>query len=276
MKTRIITSIVAIAVFIGVLLAPPIVFPIALAAVIFVMLYEAFGATKASKGMKITEYICAVLILLSGLPFVLGYNFHTTAELCALAAITIIVINMGMIVFLHGKWSYKDVLSNAFLTMYITISTSLIMITKAYFGTMYMLLIFISAWSTDTFAYFTGKFIGKHKLIPHVSPNKTVEGSVGGVVGAMLICVIYLMITDLIYKTNIMWLPAGMLVGLIGGVFSQLGDLVMSAIKRDTGVKDFGKIFPGHGGFLDRFDSVIFIAPFIFGILILISTFMEL
>ena len=276
MMTRIITAAVALAVFIGVLAAPPVVFPIALAAVIFIMLYECFSATKASKGMKATEYICAVLIMLSGVPFVLGYNFHTTAELCALAAITIIVINMAMVVFLHGKWSYKDVLANAFLTMYITISTSLIMITKAYFGTAYMLLIFISAWSTDTFAYFTGKLIGKHKLIPHVSPNKTVEGSIGGIVGTMLVCVIYLMITNLITSTSIMWLPAGMIAGVVGGVTSQLGDLVMSAIKRDTGVKDFGKIFPGHGGFLDRFDSVIFVAPFMFGVLILVSTFMEL
>ena len=276
MKTRIITAIIAIAVFIGVLIAPAPVFPIALACVIFFMLFEAFSATKASKGMKITEYICALLIMLSGLPFVMGYNFHITAELCALAAVTIIIINMAMVVFLHGKWSYKDVLANAFLTMYITISAGLVMITKAYFGTILMLLIFMSAWATDTFAYFTGKIAGKHKLIPHVSPNKTVEGSIGGVAGAMIVCVIYLAIVELINGSGMAWLPIGLIAGFVGGVFSQLGDLVMSAIKRDTGVKDFGTVFPGHGGFLDRFDSVIFVAPFIFGVLAMISNFMEL
>lgn len=276
MKTRIITAIVALLVFVCVLLAPPVVFPIAIAAVIYLMLYEAYSATKASKAMIVTGYISATLIMLSGVPFVLGYNFHVTAELCALAAITIIIINMAMIVFLHGKWSYKDVLSNAFLTMYITITTAIIIITKEYFSTTYMLLIFISAWSTDTFAYFTGKFIGKHKLIPNVSPKKTVEGSIGGVVGSMLVCVVYLMIVSLIYKSSSSWLLEGMIIGLIGGGFSQLGDLVASAIKRDTGIKDFGKIFPGHGGFLDRFDSVIFIAPFIFGALALITKFLEL
>lgn len=276
MMTRIITAIVGVAIFIAVLMAPPVVFPIALAIIIYMMIYEALCATKASKAMTVTCYICATLILLSGVPFVMGYNFHITAELCALAALTVIILNMAMVVFLHGKWSYKDVLSNAFITMYITITTAIIMITKAYFGTAYMLLIFISAWSTDTFAYFTGKFLGKHKLIPNVSPNKTVEGSIGGVIGAMVVCVVYVAVATAANKTNTAWLIIGVVVGAVGSVFSQIGDLVASALKRDCDVKDFGKIIPGHGGFLDRFDSVIFIAPFIFGILALLSNFVEL
>lgn len=276
MKTRVITAIVALVVFIAVLLAPPIVFPIALGAVILVMLYECYNATKADFSLKAVGFISGGLVLLAGVPFVMGYNFHTTAKLCALAALSIIIINMAMVVFLHGKRSYKDVLSNAFMTMYITITTSCIMITKAYFGTALMLITFICAWSTDTFAYFTGKAIGKHKLIPNVSPNKTVEGSIGGVIGAMIICTVYLLIADKITGMNIAWLPTGLIAGFVGGIFSQIGDLAASAIKRDTGIKDFGRIFPGHGGFMDRFDSVIFIAPFMFGVLALISAIMEI
>ena len=128
-------------------------------------------------------------------------------------------------------------------------------------------LTFICAWSCDTFAYFTGRFLGKHKLIPHVSPNKTVEGSVGGVVGAMVICIVYLLIVKNVFDTNMLqWsnvVVEGAVYGLVGGALSQLGDLIASAIKRDTGIKDFGWIFR-DGGFMDRFDSVMFIAPIMY------------
>ena len=145
---------------------------------------------------------------------------------------------------------------------------SCVWLAKETFDTATMLLTFICAWSCDTFAYFTGRFFGKHKLIPHVSPNKTVEGSVGGVVGAMVICIVYLLIVKNVFDTNMLtWsnvVVEGAVYGLVGGALSQLGDLIASAIKRDTGIKDFGWIFPGHGGFMDRFDSVMFIAPIMY------------
>lgn len=267
MKTRIITAIVALAVFAAVLIAPPVVFTIALAAVIFFMLYECYSATKADTATKAIGFVSAVLIMaaLYGISAALKYAF----PLFAVAIVMIIVLYMILIVAEHGKNSYKEVLSNGFLTMYVVLSMGCAWLAKEVFGTAYMLLIFICAWSTDTFAYFTGKFLGKHKLIPHVSPNKTVEGSVGGVVGTMILSVIYLCTLNKALSLDINWLISGLAVGFVSGVFSQIGDLTASAIKRDTGIKDFGWIFPGHGGFMDRFDSVMFIAPFIFGILIL-------
>ena len=268
MVKRIITSVVALAVFVGILFLPPIYFTVALAAVILFMLYECYSATKADVGMKIIGFISAV-ILMSSIYFFKAIEWDTFAWATAsIGIIFIIALHMITVVAKHGKRNYKDILSNGFLTMYIVISMGCVWLTKETFDTATMLLTFICAWSCDTFAYFTGRFLGKHKLIPHVSPNKTVEGSVGGVVGAMVICIVYLLIVKNVFDTNMLqWsnvVVEGAVYGLVGGALSQLGDLIASAIKRDTGIKDFGWIFPGHGGFMDRFDSVMFIAPIMF------------
>jgi len=118
--------------------------------------------------------------------------------------------------------------------------------------------IFILAWGSDTFAYFVGKFFGKRKLIEHVSPKKTVEGSVGGLLGATLCSVLFA------YFFKPEFVPFAIFLGLIGSVLAQSGDLIASKIKRYCGIKDFGKIMPGHGGVLDRFDSIILTGPFIY------------
>ena len=268
MVKRIITSVVALAVFVGILFLPPIYFTVALAAVILFMLYECYSATKADVGMKTIGFISAVILMLS-IYFFKALEWDTFAWATAsIGIIFIIALHMITVVAKHGKRNYKDILSNGFLTMYIVISMGCVWLTKETFDTATMLLTFICAWSCDTFAYFTGRFLGKHKLIPHVSPNKTIEGSVGGVVGAMVICIVYLLIVKNVFDTNMLtWsnvVVEGAVYGLVGGALSQLGDLIASAIKRDTGIKDFGWIFPGHGGFMDRFDSVMFIAPIMY------------
>ncbi|MCC8160714.1 MAG: phosphatidate cytidylyltransferase [Oscillospiraceae bacterium] len=266
MKTRIITSVVALAVFAALLLAPPVVFTIAVAAVILMMLYECYSATKADLAMKIVGFVSAVILMTA---------VYALKDFAALAFVAVILLYMMLVVFEHCKKGYKSVLSNGFITLYIVVSMCCIWLTKESKGTAYMLLIFISAWSTDTFAYFTGRLCGKHKLIPHVSPNKTVEGSIGGVIGSMAVCIIYMCVIMKLQGSELSaisdWFPLcavfGALIGAVGGIFSQVGDLAASAIKRDEDIKDFGWIFPGHGGFMDRFDSVIFVAPIIFVIM---------
>ena len=132
----------------------------------------------------------------------------------------------------------------------------------------------ITAFVTDIFAYLSGRLFGKHKLIPSVSPNKTVEGAVGGLIGSIVICGLF----------GCFFLPGGLILSLIigafGGVFSQLGDLFASAMKRRIGIKDWGNVIPGHGGVLDRIDSLLFTAPVVFYILAIraayISMFMGL
>ncbi len=118
--------------------------------------------------------------------------------------------------------------------------------------------IFILAWGSDTFAYFSGRFFGRHKLIEHVSPKKTIEGSIGGLIGSTVLSVLFA------YVYNPDFMSFAILLGLVGSVLAQSGDLIASKIKRYCGIKDFGKIMPGHGGVLDRFDSIILTGPFIY------------
>ncbi|NLM05801.1 MAG: phosphatidate cytidylyltransferase [Tissierellia bacterium] len=116
-------------------------------------------------------------------------------------------------------------------------------------------MVFIIAFGTDTFAFVGGNLFGKHKLSPHISPKKTIEGFLTGILGALLLVYIYS------YFLNKEVSLAMVIPVIIASIFGQLGDLVASKFKRSENVKDFGKIFPGHGGVLDRFDSVLFVAP---------------
>lgn len=121
--------------------------------------------------------------------------------------------------------------------------------------------VLVGACLTDTFAYFTGRFFGKRHLAPKISPNKTVEGAVGGLFGGIVSMLIYGLIIGFINPgLEINFLNLGIL-GFLSAIFAQMGDLSLSLIKRETGIKDFGSFIPGHGGILDRIDSIIFVAP---------------
>ena len=125
-------------------------------------------------------------------------------------------------------------------------------------------MIFISSWICDTCAYIVGMLIGKHKMVPKLSPKKSIEGAVGGVVGAAIVGALYgyFVVESVITEQNVTW--AFVLISAVGAVISQIGDLAASAIKRNHDIKDYGKLIPGHGGVMDRFDSVIFTAPMIY------------
>jgi len=119
-------------------------------------------------------------------------------------------------------------------------------------------LVFITAWVTDTCAYFTGSFIGKRKLCPQISPKKTVEGAIGGIIGSVIISLVFAYFIVPHIFIHCIW------IGFIGSILGQIGDLSASIFKRYTGIKDYGKIMPGHGGILDRFDSILFTAPTVY------------
>ena len=138
--------------------------------------------------------------------------------------------------------------------------TALIRILTMDIGIYVILIPFIVAFMSDAGAYFVGLRFGKHKLAPVISPKKTIEGSVGGVVGATVLLVIYGIAVSSLTDTTLS-VPLCIAVGIFGAVLGQVGDLSFSIVKRKSGIKDYGKIFPGHGGVLDRFDSVIFVAP---------------
>lgn len=128
---------------------------------------------------------------------------------------------------------------------------------------------FLLAFVSDTGAYFAGRFFGKHKLAPVVSPNKTVEGVVGGVVATSLMMLVYCLIMQFGFRLQVNYLYA-VIYGMAGSMAGVFGDLSFSAVKRQTGIKDYGNLIPGHGGILDRFDSMTLIAPLAEALLLLI------
>ena len=119
-------------------------------------------------------------------------------------------------------------------------------------------LVILAAFGQDTFAYFTGYFLGKHKMAPNISPKKTIEGAVGGVIGSTILCGVF---GWFVYRPEFVHC---LIIGFVGAFFGMAGDLIASAFKRKMGIKDYGNLIPGHGGVLDRFDSVILVAPFVY------------
>lgn len=131
-------------------------------------------------------------------------------------------------------------------------------------------MIFISSWICDTCAYVVGMLFGKHKLAPVLSPKKSIEGALGGVAGSALVGAVYgyFVVEPAISGQQVTWIF--LLISMVGAVISQVGDLAASAIKRNHDIKDYGKLIPGHGGVMDRFDSVIFTAPMIYFLAVLL------
>jgi phosphatidate cytidylyltransferase len=125
-------------------------------------------------------------------------------------------------------------------------------------------LVFLTAFGTDIMAYFTGMALGKHKLCSKLSPKKSVEGAVGGVIGSVVLCGLY---GHFFMEGTV---AICLVVGFFGSIVAQLGDLAASAFKRQMGIKDYGNLIPGHGGILDRFDSVLFTAPMVYYYIVLV------
>ena len=169
-------------------------------------------------------------------------------------------------VFLHKKYSLNDIALTLFGIIYIAfLMTFLILVrSKPDHGFYLMWFVFIGAWGTDTFAYFTGRLLGKHKIVPQISPNKTIEGSIGGFIGCIGLTAAYGMVMNSYGFLTGMSIVDYLIIGISCGILSQFGDWMASSLKRYLKIKDFGNIMPGHGGALDRFDSILFIAPFVY------------
>ncbi len=172
--------------------------------------------------------------------------------------IGILIIMMLFFVIRYPQYDSDRFMAGFFGIIYVCVTLSFVyMIRQAQNGDKTVWIIFISSWICDTCAYLTGMAIGKHKLVPKLSPKKSVEGAVGGVIGAALVGLLFAHITGL-SSLQIMLITAA------GAVISQFGDLTASAFKRNHNIKDYGKLIPGHGGVLDRFDSVIITAPVVY------------
>ena len=187
------------------------------------------------------------------------------ADLVVMLAIAFLIVLMMIYVFTYPKYRLEHVMLAFFGMFYVAFMLSYVyQIRMLEQGAFLVWLVFLCSWGCDTCAYCVGMLIGKHKMAPVLSPKKSIEGAVGGVVGAALLGTLYaLAINHFATGTdaNVILYAA---ICAVGGLISQLGDLAASAIKRNHDIKDYGKLIPGHGGILDRFDSVIITAPIIF------------
>ena len=201
--------------------------------------------------------------------YVVMYFTKDTSYIVMVMLMAFIAI-MFVYVFGFPKFRSDQVMSTYFSFIYAPVMLSFIFLIREIDNGVYLVwMVFICSWISDTFAYLTGIMLGKHKLAPRLSPKKSIEGSIGGIVGAALVGAAFGAYMD--YALAIGNLAIALaIVGGVGSVISQVGDLAASAIKRNHDIKDYGKLIPGHGGIMDRFDSVIFTAPITYFLLTLL------
>ena len=272
MKKRIITAIVALCVF-----APVCIFSgtwflgVAFGIISLVGTFEMAKCLGFHKKLALTipMYLASL-----GLPIVRWVIHHNQVSkpnsvfllIAMTTAFVLLIYSLAYVMFGKNKLKISDVMGYYSLSVYVIgCFSSVVMVRftgENEFGKYMFFSIFISAWVCDTFAYFTGRLLGKHKLIPEISPKKTIEGAIGGIVFTLLALIGYWAIikfTPLSYDGIKIWHIC--IMGVLLPIVSQIGDLLASSIKRQYNIKDFGNVFPGHGGVLDRFDSAMLVAP---------------
>jgi len=168
---------------------------------------------------------------------------------------------------------FSDISATFISVTYVTVSFTAMSLTRYMENGKYIFgLVFVAAWMCDVFAYFTGRLFGKHKLAPNLSPKKTVEGSIGGIVFAILGCLLYGYIIQSVTKLDANYIVLAVL-GFVLSAVSQIGDIWASLIKREHGVKDYSRMMPGHGGVMDRFDSILAISTILMAVCMQYSPF---
>lgn len=266
MKTRVLAAVVLLPLLLIVVL----VLPKAFTAILFGLIaavgaYELLNSTGRVKQPRLIIYAMSMAFLLA-IPCSLPYM----SLLMKVAVFAFLCLLFAELLIGHTELPFENVVITFFAGAVIPYClTALVRLHGFSNGRFYILLPFVIAFLSDTCAYFTGLAFGRHKLAPVISPKKTIEGVVGGVIGAVIGVVIYCVIlqTGFGFQVNYLYVPVYGILGSLGAVF---GDLSFSAVKRQTGIKDYGNLIPGHGGILDRFDSMVVIAPLVELLMLLI------
>ncbi|MDD2361674.1 MAG: phosphatidate cytidylyltransferase [Oscillospiraceae bacterium] len=263
MKSRIITGIIGIALLLVVLVLPPIAITVAVSLICAMAMYELLIAThfKMHRSIFVTSVIFAASV-----PFFYLFNSY----LPILIILFVYISEMVCIQIITYKTQSIECISFAFLmSLIFPVAFSCLAYLRIFsvrHGLFYVIIAIIMPWMCDMGAYFVGTFFGRHKLCPNISPKKTVEGLVGGLIISVLSSVAAGMIYQYYFlkdtATVVLWQLA--IVAFICALLSVPGDLFASLIKRQNSVKDFGSIMPGHGGILDRFDSMLLSVPFFY------------
>lgn len=261
MKTRIISALVGLVLLGAVLfLFETAVLDVAVAALSVMGVYEMINAIGLSKN-KIFTGVCTVFAALFSSSF-----FQTVGSLSGFVEFCFGMVVLLFVMNHHKELKATDAAFAFFFTLFIPKAFSTILLFRSFGSPVSYFLVLMSlavAWLNDTCAYFSGYFFGKRKLCPELSPKKTVEGAIGGVFGDLIVCCILAFAFTKVTGFAINWISFAIFVP-VGAVIAIFGDLAASAIKRQYGVKDYGKIMPGHGGIMDRFDSWVFVAPILY------------
>ena len=265
MRTRVITAIFIILVTAPLcLFSHTVAWPIFVAAMCVMAVFEMLGCVGTRRKIAVSA---PALLMAAVFPFALRYGgaSYDVLLIFMIAMFVYLIYLFASSVFSHGKLVLEDVFASYATVFYIMASFgALVLLRDRDFGLYLVILTLYGPWISDVFAYFCGRLFGRHKLIPDVSPKKTVEGAVGGVVFCALAAVLYgFILKTFIGEINSVSYFALALIGAVIAVISQIGDLIMSHIKRKYGIKDYGFILPGHGGILDRFDSVLGVVPLV-------------
>ena len=277
LKTRVISGVAVVAIILAVIWPGGIVSALGIAAISsigFVEFTNALGINSKENKLHLFQFlgICATvaydLLIFSGADY----------RMLMLYIVILLPLFMLITVITYPANNSKQAFSAYVSFVYVAVSLGFLLMTRnlkdpfvpgvpsSFFNRGFFMswLIVISAWGCDTCAYFVGVLLGRHKAFPKLSPRKSIEGCIGGSVGAGLLGLLYAFIVGLIWPVipGMYWIFP--LTCFMGSILGQVGDLSASAVKRDMGIKDYGKIIPGHGGVLDRFDSMIFTAPMIY------------
>lgn len=256
MMQRILTAIVALIIFIPFTIYGKLPF------VFFVMLLATIGIIELLRMAKMFQYIFPSVISIMYLWLVLFQAQNDIILNIPYNTIDLTLVLVFMLltytVLSKNRFSFNHVGTIFIATIYITIGFYFLIYTRSA-GLHYLVFVLMIIWATDTGAYFCGRAFGKRKLWPHISPNKTIEGAIGGLLIAITSSVIFQLIYPFEHS-----LFAIVLIALVISIIGQIGDLVASAYKRYFNVKDSGKLLPGHGGILDRLDSLLFVLPILY------------
>ncbi|HOJ47691.1 MAG TPA: phosphatidate cytidylyltransferase [Bacillota bacterium] len=253
MGKRILTGVVALFLLVPVLyFSETMAFPVIFGVLAAIAVYE-FANCAGFKGARALVALPLILTAAAMPPLARSSNNQQWLVLICLGVFIYLIF---VAVFGYGKINVTDISALFFGFVYTAVAFSLLVVVRDSAPERY-LLVFIAAWSTDTFAYFGGYLFGNRKLCPNLSPKKTVAGAIAGVVGAVASFMVFGLIV--VGQGGSFDFAKYCAYAVIASVASQTGDLAASAIKRHYGVKDYGNLFPGHGGVLDRFDSILFL-----------------
>lgn len=270
-RTRLLSGILLVAIALGVLLKGGVLLAVVL---LFVSMAAYQELTKACKvrgeaampGVPVAAGLVMTLVYYAALGLSLAYGLMTACAVLLIVIVAAFLVFLFAYVIMFPKYNANQIMAAMFSFLYGPVMLSFLYLLREGIddGIYLVWFVFLASWGSDTCAYCVGVLFGKHKMAPKLSPKKSVEGAVGGILGAALLFALYSYFVINRYSMMTLSLPFAAGLGAVGALVSMVGDLAASAVKRDHDIKDYGKLIPGHGGIMDRFDSVIAAAPTVF------------